>query len=263
MSVLAVIVTLAALAFLEKWIHQHLHGLMYLATGHQDAALMMYALPLLPGVALHELSHWVMAKLLGVKTASITLLPKRQRDGHIRLGSVVVQQTDIVRSSLIGVAPLLVGSLVVLAIGYFVLGVGDLGKALQTGDAGAILPALAALLRAPDMWIWMYLLFAIANAMLPSPSDRETWPPVILFLAVVVLAAYLLGFSRYLFELAPYVMTGVRWLAVTFALTLIADLPFVVLIAVAEWMLGTIRGQRVFYYKPGEKRKRGDKGARS
>jgi len=256
LPLLAVIATLVPLVLLERWIHQHLHGLALLATGNDDAALLLYALLLLPGVALHELSHWAMARLLGVRTAGVNLWPRRQRDGHIRLGSVAVQQTDIVRASLIGVAPLISGSLVVLLIGQLVFGVGALGDALRAGNSTAIASALAATLRAPDMWLWLYLLFAIANAMLPSPVDRETWPPVVLFLGVVAVVTYVLGFSSLLLELAPLVIAGLRWLAVVFAVTLVADVPFIILIAAAEWTLGTLRGKRV-YYKRVDRRKAG------
>ena len=65
-----------------------------------------------PGVALHELSHALMARLLGVQTANLTMVPRRQADGHVRLGSVQVERVDVIRGSLIGLAPLLVGSLV-------------------------------------------------------------------------------------------------------------------------------------------------------
>jgi len=59
-------------------VHRHLHGVAYLITRQPDMALMLYSLPLLPGVALHELSHALMAALLGVKTANLTLIPQRQ-----------------------------------------------------------------------------------------------------------------------------------------------------------------------------------------
>jgi len=249
LSLLAVVATLVPLVALERWIHQHIHGIAYLFTRNKDAAILLYAIPLFPGVVLHELSHWAMSKFLGVKTSGVMLLPKRDRNGHIRLGSVVIQQTDPIRASLIGIAPLIAGSLVVLLIGYWMFGVGAMESALLAGDIPAIALSFVGMLRVPDMWLWLYLLFAVANAMLPSPSDRETWPPVILFLGVLVVLAYVLGFSQALLDLAPLVVTGLRWLAVAFAMTLVADLPFVILIASAEWLLGTMRGERVYYKK--------------
>jgi hypothetical protein len=252
----AVVATFIPLAFLERWIHQHIHGVALLATQHDDAAILLYALPLLPGVLLHEFSHWLVAALLGVKTAGMSLLPRRQRDGHVRLGSVTIYQTDVIRASLIGVAPLISGALVVLAMGQWVFGVGALGDALQSGKLAAITSALWSALGAPDMWLWLYLLFAVANAMLPSESDRETWPPLILFLAVVVVAAYILGWSSFLLDLAPLVTSALRWLAVAFALTVVADVPFIIAIALAEKMLSTASGNRVYYKRVDKKRVR-------
>ncbi len=253
-SAAAVVATFIPLVLLERWIHQHIHGVALLATQHDDAAVLLYALPLLPGVMLHEFSHWLIARLLGVKTAGMSLLPQRQRDGHVRLGSVTIYQTDVIRASLIGVAPLISGSLVVILMGQWVFGVGALGEALQSGQVEAITLTLWSALRAPDMWLWLYLLFAVANAMLPSESDRETWPPVILFLAVVAVAAYILGFSSFLLDLAPLVTSALRWLAVAFSLTIVADVPFVIVIALAERMLSAASGHRV-YYKRVDKKK--------
>jgi hypothetical protein len=252
-SAAAVVAAFIPLVLLERWIHQH-HGVALLATQHDDAAVLLYALPLLPGVMLHEFSHWLVARLLGVKTAGMSLLPQRQRDGHVRLGSVTIYQTDVIRASLIGVAPLISGSLVVILMGQWVFGVGALGEALQSGQVEAITLALWSALRAPDMWLWLYLLFAVANAMLPSESDRETWPPVILFLAVVAVAVYILGFSSFLLDLAPLATLALRWLAVAFSLTIVADVPFVIVIALAERMLSAASGHRV-YYKRVDKKK--------
>jgi hypothetical protein len=255
LPVLTVIVTLVLLVVLERWVHQHIHGVAFLLTRNKEAAVLLYAVPLFPGVLLHEFSHWAMAKLLLVKTCGMSLLPKRDRSGHIRLGSVTIERADPVRSSLIGIAPLISGSLVALYLGYRMFGVGSLGGALERGDIGAILTALVAVLRVPDMWLWLYLLFAVANAMLPSPSDREMWPSVIWFLVIVVGLAYVLGLSHFLLDLAPLVMLGLRWLAVAFTVTLVADVPFVILIAIAEWLVGSIGGEQVYYYQP-PKRKR-------
>jgi hypothetical protein len=98
--------TLLLLMLVQRWVHQHLHGVAYLISGQPDMALMLYSLVLLPGVALHELSHALMATVLGVKTANLTLIPRRQPDGHVRLGSVQVERVDAVRSRVIGLASL-------------------------------------------------------------------------------------------------------------------------------------------------------------
>ena len=235
------------LMFVLRWVHRHLHGIAYLLTGHDDMALLLYALPLLPGVALHELSHAAMATLLGVKSANLTIVPRRQPDGHVRLGSLQVERVDPVRSSLIGLAPLLTGSIAILLIIRFAFDVSTLGDAVRAGDIGALLASLGGLLRAPDAWLWLYLLFSIANAMMPSPSDRETWPPVIIFIALALVLAVAFGWRSAVEGVGLLAGEGLRWLAAAFTITLIVDAPFVVLIWLTEQTSGRVMGRRVEY----------------
>ena len=239
--------TLLLLMLVQRWVHQHLHGVAYLLSGQPDMALMLYSLPLLPGVALHELSHALMATVLGVKTANLTLIPRRQPDGHVRLGSVQVERVDVVRSSLIGLAPLLAGSLAILFIIRFAFDVNTLGVAVQHGDLAALLGSLGGLLRAPDAWLWLYLLFSVANAMMPSPSDRETWPPVILFSLLLLSLAVAFGLNAAIEGVGTIIDQIMRWLAAAFTITLIVDLPFVVIIFLIEVTSSRALGRRVEY----------------
>jgi hypothetical protein len=238
---------LVLLVLVQRWVHKHLHGVAYLITGQADMALMLYSLPLLPGVALHELSHAVMAALLGVKTANLTLIPRRQPDGHVRLGSVQVERVDSVRSSLIGLAPLLAGSVAILLIIRFAFEVNILGDAVQQGDLALLLSSLGGLLRAPDAWLWLYLLFSIANAMMPSPSDRETWPPVILFSLVLLSLALAFGWTSAIEGVGLIADQALRWLAAAFTITLIVDAPFVAIIFLIEITSSRALGRRVEY----------------
>ncbi len=238
---------LILLVLVQRWVHQHLHGIAYLISGHADMALMLYSLPLLPGVALHELSHALMAALLGVKTANLTLIPRRQPDGHVRLGSVQVERVDAVRSSLIGLAPLLAGSVSILLIIRFAFDVNTIGEAVQRADLAALLASLGGLLHAADAWLWLYLLFSIANAMMPSPSDRETWPSVILFSLLLLSLALALGLNSAIEGVGVVADQILRWLAAAFTITLIVDLPFIAIIFLIEITSSRALGRRVEY----------------
>jgi hypothetical protein len=110
-------VTLVLLLLFERWIHRHLQGVMLLITGNPEMAVVLYALPLLPGIILHEASHALSAILLGAKVGRISVRPQRSGQ-RVQLGFVPVEKTDVVRGSLIGLAPLLVGNGVLLLIGY-------------------------------------------------------------------------------------------------------------------------------------------------
>ncbi len=241
------VTALLLLVLMQKWIHRHLHGIAFLLTGQDDMSLVVYALPLLPGVALHEISHALMASLLGVKSANLTIVPRRQPDGHVRLGSVQVEKVDPLRSSLIGLAPLLFGSAGVLLISQFAFGVSALGDAVRSDNISAVIASLGGVLRAPDVWLWLYLLFAIANAMVPSPTDRETWGPVILFVVIVVAIGLALGLNTTIAGLGSLMGDGLRWLAAAFTITLIVDVPFIVIIWLTEQVIGRITGHRVAY----------------
>jgi hypothetical protein len=241
---------LILLVILQRWIHRHLHGIALLLTGRDDMALIVYSLPLLPGVMLHELSHALMAALLGVKSAHLSIIPRRQPGGRVRLGSVQVERVDAVRASLIGLAPLLFGSSVVLLISQYAFGVSQLGDAVRIGNPITVMQSLGGVLRAPDAWLWLYLLFVIANAMVPSPADRETWPPVILFSVLALLLALAAGLETTVAGIGGVIGEGLRWLAAAFTITLAVDLPFVLFIWLLELSVGRLQGRVVDYTAP-------------
>jgi hypothetical protein len=187
-----VILAFIILLLLQRWIHTHLHGLSLLLTGKPERAVYLYALVLFPGVLLHELSHWLTATLLGIRTGKFSLLPQRQKDGSITLGYVEYYKDSglgPIRESLVGGAPLLTGTAVILLISYTVLDVTRLAEAVQTGHIDNLYLALDELLATPYFFLWLYLLFAIGNAMMPSPSDRRAWPAFLGISAVLILAA--------------------------------------------------------------------------
>jgi hypothetical protein len=173
---------------------------------------------------------------------------------------VQVERVDVVRSSLIGLAPLLTGSVAVLLIIRFAFDVNTIGDAVQHGDLAALLISLGGLLRAPDAWLWLYLLFSIANAMMPSPSDRETWLPVFLFSLLLLSLAVVFGLNSAIEGVGVVVDQIMRWLAAAFTITLIVDAPFVAILFLIESTSSRALGRRVEYTssvdQPSRKKKR-------
>ncbi len=240
--------TLVLMMLMKHWINLHLQGVMFLLTRDYQIALIVYFVLLLPGVVVHELSHWLMAKLLGVQTGKIHIWPKTKGRSQMRFGSVEVACTDPVRSSLIGLAPLLSGSLIVLLIGEWVLGVSNVAAVILQGDVAAIWDNLLAHVRVPDFWLWLYLIFAVSNAMLPSESDREQWRPVLIFLSLVVVVFYLTGWVPQIPPaIADWLLDGIGYLAYAFGLTVVVDAVFMAFIWAMESAVTMIRGVRVEY----------------
>ncbi|MGQ9709771.1 MAG: hypothetical protein ACUVXE_04765 [Anaerolineae bacterium] len=234
---------LVALLQMERWIHRHLQGVALLTVGDREVAVWLYALPLLPGVILHELSHALAAQLVGVRVGRVSVLPVRQGD-RIQLGFVPVERTGPMRTALIGLAPLLVGCLVLLLIGHWGLGMGQVGAALAGADWAQAWAHLKSVLHARDAGVWIYLAFAVSNTMLPSRSDMRAWPVLALFFAGVVGLVLLLDMGP---ALAVPLSATLRWLAAACTLTVLVDVPFFIVIFLLEWALSRLKGIRVEY----------------
>jgi hypothetical protein len=242
------IITFLLLYPLNRWISTHVQGVAFLFTGSSHVAVWFFWVLFLPGTLLHEVSHWLMAKLLGVKTKGMSLWPKKKPGGELQMGAVEVLVSDPFRHSLIGLAPLLTGSAAVLLIGYGWLGLGEVGQALVSGDLPLIGAAMSKTMVVPDVWLWFYLVFAISNAMLPSASDRESWLTVLIYftLALALVAGLKLvpSVPKSLQETGLTILT---YLLVAFALTLAIDLLVVALLFVIEVLFAVILGRRVMY----------------
>jgi hypothetical protein len=228
----AFIGTFVLLLLAKRWITLRLQELSIRWVGDPDIALILYFVVVLPGVVIHELSHWLAAKALGVRVTGFKIGPVRKgRSRRVSLGSIRVGQVDPVRASLIGVAPLVGGTLVILLIGYLVLDIDELRWLLEGQGSQALLDGVGQLMQVPDFWLWLYLIFSISNAMLPSPSDMDTVRPVLIFLgAVAVVVLVVVGVPAIPAAAVAGVNRLAGYLATAFGLTLAVDLVFAVVI---------------------------------
>ncbi len=242
---IALVVALLALWAVQRWITRSLQELSMRWLNDPDVTLTIYFVLVLPGVIVHELSHWLVAKLLGVRVSLPRFGPVRQgRARRVSLGSVRVGKADPVRASLIGVAPLLGGSALIVLIGNLVLGVGELADALSGQGAIGLLDGLEQMAHVADFWLWLYLIFAVSNAMLPSESDMSTVRPVLLFLGMVTAVVLLVSGVP---AIPPSIVQGVSnvagYLASAFGLTLAVDLLFLLLIGMMLWITRWVQGE--------------------
>ena len=251
MPFLWVATALLILVLLQRWIHTHLHGLILLVAGNPDLALYIYAIILFPGVLLHELSHWITAKLLGVRTGSLSVIPRRQADGSVQLGYVEYYRgktLDPVRESIIGGAPLIVGTLVILLISLKIFDVTRLAAAVQTGQVDAVTLALTDFFDTPLVLLWIYLIFAISNGMLPSASDRRAWPAFIVAMLLLTGLLYLLGLTDEVASgLAGPATSMFEYLGIAFSVAIGIDSLFMILLACLEAIAGRLKGVKVVY----------------
>jgi hypothetical protein len=244
LPLIALVATLLPLLWVQRRITRLLQQLSYRWVGDPDVALITYFVIVLPGVLVHDLSHWLAALLLGVKVRRFRIGPVRQgRSQRVSLGSVQVANVDPVRNSLVGVAPLLGGSAIILLIGNMVLDVGQLTAALSGQGVDGILAWLGQIVQVADFWLWLYLIFAVSNAMLPSESDMDTVRPVLLFLGIAALVVLIVGGVPAIpADVVQAVNAIAGYLASAFGLTLATDLVFLIVIGLLTWVTIWIRG---------------------
>lgn len=183
---------LLLLAWFSRQISLHIQFPFYHLTRSQNSATLAIFLLFLPGVLLHESAHWTMARLLGLKTGKFRVWPKRHGK-HIGLGSVSVESRDPIRDSLVGIAPLLVGTVLVTIIGRIIFDTPLVTSRLSQGQWWQAVLTFRQELDRPSGLLWAYLLFTIANAMMPSASDREPIKPVLFYSALAISFYILLG----------------------------------------------------------------------
>ena len=220
-SLVWLVASLALFLVVQRWLHRQIQLLFYLLTRRINLALTLFALLFLPGVLLHEASHFVVARLLGVRTRRFSLIPQVTLDARLRLGYVETAKADVFRDTLIGAAPLLTGGTVVALLGIYQLGLASLFSLAGQGQWDAFWAALAAVPDHPDFWLWFYLAFTISSMMLPSPSDRQAWLPVVGLVAVITIVALLVGAGPWLADnVAPGLLQGLQVIATVFGISL-------------------------------------------
>lgn len=171
-ALIAFIVLIMIMSVLRARLVYELSGASLLIFGSTGIGITLYSLIFLPGTILHELSHWVVAEILQVKTGEITIFPDLVEGGeNKRLGSVATARSDPFRGFLIGIAPFLSGlaSLIIM------------GRLLEFGWGSFPLWQLILLI---------YGIIVVGNSMMISSSDRRTWPFIIFLILFVLIVLY-------------------------------------------------------------------------
>jgi len=238
-SLLGLVLSLAALAGLSRLLSRYLQYTVFFLTGSQDMAMVVYFLLFLPGVFVHEAAHWLMARLFGLKTGKFRVWPKRQGK-FIGLGSVQVSSGGVFIDNMVGMAPLIAGTLLITLIGVSIFETDSLAYALQQGRIGAVVQAAWQALGQADGGLWAYLIFVVGNVMMPSASDRHQLVPLLLYLLLAVAVYLVLDLPR------QWVAVGLANLTapmdvLTSALffVIVLDIVAVGIFFVVSWVLGS------------------------
>ncbi|MBI3162590.1 MAG: hypothetical protein HYZ23_08775 [Chloroflexi bacterium] len=203
-GLLLFILFLLPLVIFQRLLHREIQTVLLILTRSSQLTIGLFSVMFLPGVFLHELSHFVMAKLLRVRTGKFSLIPSALPDGRLQMGYVETERTDMIRDSLIGLAPLIAGSLFISYAGLKKMGFHTLVDVLANGQFGLFWEGIKLLPGVNDFYLWFYLAFAVSSTMMPSESDRHAWLPLGLWMAVMIALAASAGAGEWMLaNLAP------------------------------------------------------------
>lgn len=158
---------------LSKTLTNLLSSFYYRLTRSKKVTIYLLSFLFLPGTLIHEMSHFIMALILRVPVGELELVPKLI-DGGVKMGSVKIAKTDPFRRILIGTAPILTGTLIILGLFFY----GSLYE-----------------LFGNNLFIFLtgYLVFEVGNTMFSSKKDMEGALKFFLFILVVGVIFYLIG----------------------------------------------------------------------
>lgn len=171
--ILVFFVELFFLFLLSRLIQKRLSHFLFVITRSIKWTIFLLSAIFLPGTILHELAHYVFATILFVPVGKLELVP--QLNGStVKLGSVTIGKTDPFRRLLIGIAPFLVGTLVIL-ITLYLFEMNMLWK-----NAWAVAGMF-------------YVLFEVGNSMFSSKKDLEGASFFLALIIILTILFYSLG----------------------------------------------------------------------
>ncbi len=214
------VIFLLPLIYLQRQLHREIQAVLLLLTRDTMLTMGIFSILFFPGVLLHEFSHFLLAKLLFVRVSRFSLMPQSTRDGRLQLGYVETAKTDMLRDSLIGASPLIVGGLAVAFIAINRMYLVPLWDVFRNAQFGLFWLGITLLPQIKDFYLWFYLTFTISSTMLPSDSDRQAWMPMGFSIGILLVVAVFAGAGPWMLNhVAPVLNDVLNAGALLFALS--------------------------------------------
>ena len=234
---------LVPLIFLQRLLHREIQAVFLILSRDARITMTIFQLIFLPGVFLHESSHFLMAKILGVPTGRFSILPRPLPNGRLQLGYVETARADIVRDSLIGGAPLITGTICVAYIAFYHMEMQVLLDVLRKGQLNLFWMGIRALPTVQDFYLWFYLAFAVSSTMMPSESDRHAWLELVIAVGVLFSLILLVGAGPWVWKnITPLISNFLASVAVIFGLSTIIHVMLVLPTALLHKLLARVTG---------------------
>ena len=175
--------------------HQHIFKVGWLLSHDSQTTVIFYYTAFLPGILLHELVYWLAAGIVNVRATRSIQLPKNDEIRELQLGFVkLARQVGPVKRTFIEFAPLLSALTGLWLIATDLLQLESVLGLASAGGLDNFAEAVGALTTKADFWLWFYLVFTVANTMVPSwPKDLHKRRLPYLFAALIAVGFVLLG----------------------------------------------------------------------
>lgn len=231
-------------------------GIGYLLTGEKGSATGFYYLIFFPAVALHEIVQYFVCGILNVPIKKLEVRVQAQENGTVRYDFVTIdkKKTDRVRISIVGGAPFFLAALIFYLISTQILDLYSLVDAFESGQLQNIGAAIQDQFNTPDFWLWLYVLFAIANGMVPTREDREGWEFVLVAVGAISALFLVLGLDEVLLETyTGPVKEALELVTASLLIILGIDIVVILLLGITEDTLERLRGFKMDYSGPDRK----------
>ena len=161
----------------------------------------------------------------------------------MQLGYVETAKSDVVRDSLIGAAPLIVGTLFVAYVAIYRLEMRVLWDVFRNGQLDLFWMGVRALPNTKDFYLWFYLAFAVSSTMMPSQSDRHAWQALVISVCVLFGIALFIGAGPWMLSnLAPRLSNFLSSVAVIFGLSAVVHVLLILPTALVHKILARVTG---------------------
>ena len=186
--------------------------------------------------------------MLNVPTGNIKIFPDSDPvDGRIALGSVQVAKTDFLRSSLVGMAPFIVGCILLYAATAILFG--PLLAQPTLTDAFNWLTQQSELLLNPITWLWFYFIIAVSNTMFMSKEDTKPLPFLGFIILLILTAIFISGQAQAVAQaIWPPIQSVIRALGTAFSLTLVIDLLSLTLLYGLQRLLQKLTRKKIIFH---------------
>ncbi len=229
---------------LERWLHQHIFKVGWLIFKNFQHTTLIYYTFFLPGVILNQLVYWLVAGVLDVRAERAIRLPEKQEVAELKLNFIKLsKKASPAKVSIISLSPFLAGLLFILIAMNNIFHV-NTAFADFDGTLNSFFTSIGRITNVPDFWLWAYLLFTVANTMMPDFKQIYGLRLILTIIGVIFIALLFIGVGD---EIANATINGpilslLNTLSGAFAFVIILDIVVVGILAIIENSIELITG---------------------